>query len=165
MAEPISISAYAKLHGVTEQTIRDQINAGVIKRIARGVIDREQADRSWASLRRVHVTDHDESDAGRQSARAKIAGGIAKLRLIRHRFERVQSRHLDRKEALQDMLADVEVMLAELRQLAITETAPVAAALGIDTAVAADLLAEFTDLALGELGDLAAEASAAAQAT
>ena len=164
MAEPISIVDYAGLHGVTPRLIQQQIRAGVIKQLSRGVIDREQADRSWASLRRVHVTDQDENDAGRQSARAKIAGGIAKLRLIRHRFERLQARHLDRKEAMQDMLADVEVMLTELRGLAAAEAAPVAAALGIDTAVAADLLAEFVDLALGELGDLASEAEATAQA-
>ena len=37
----------------------------------------------------------------------------------------------------------------------------VATALGIDPAIAADLLAEFTDLVLGELGDLAGEARAA----
>ncbi len=164
MAEPISIAEYARLHGVSERTIYNQINTGVIKQLGRGIIDREQADRSWASLRRVRVTDQDENDAGRRSAQAKIAGGVAKLRLIRHRFERLQARHLDRKEAMQDMLADVEAMLAELRRLATTEAEPVAAALGIDTAVAADLLAEFTDLVLAELGDLAGEAEAAARA-
>lgn len=161
MAEPISIPAYAKLYNVTPKTIRNQIDLGLIRRIARGMIDREQADRAWASQRRARVTDQGESDAGRRSAQAKIAGGIAKLRLIRHRFERLQASHVDHKEKLQDVLGDVEIILAALRDLPKTEAETVAAELGIDPAVAADLLAEFTDLVLGELGDLAGEARAA----
>lgn len=161
MAEPISIADYAKLHGVSLQTIYNQITGGVIKQLTRGVIDREQADRAWASQRRVRVTDDGESDAGRRSAQAKIAGGVAKLRLIRHRYERLQASHVDHKEKLQDVLGDVEIILAALRDLPKTEAEAVATALGIDPAIAADLLAEFTDLVLGELGDLAGEARAA----
>lgn len=75
MAEPLSIAAYARLHGVSERTIYNHINTGVIKQLGRGIIDREQADRSWASLRRVRVTDQDENDAGGfRELRASISG-------------------------------------------------------------------------------------------
>ena len=161
MSELITVANYAKLHGVTPQAIYNQINAGIIKQLAPNTIDREQADRAWASQRRVRVTDDGESDAGRRSAQAKIAGGVAKLRLIRHRYERLQASHVDYKEKLQDVLGDVEIILAALRDLPKTEAEAVATALGIDPAIAADLLAEFTDLVLGELGDLAGEARAA----
>lgn len=160
----ITIAAYAKLHGCTPKTIRNAIDAGIIKRIGRGVIDKDQADRSWGSLRRVRVaTDDDTNDTGRQSARAKIAGGIAKLRLIRHKFEHLQKRHLDRQPAVDDLLGDVEKLLVALRTFPAAEAAAVAGQLGIDEAIARDLLSEFLDQVLVELGDLAGEARAAAE--
>ncbi len=164
MSELMTVASYATLHGVTAHAIYNQINAGVIKLVGKGVIDREQADESWGKLRRVRVAANDDSDLGRRTAQAKIAGGIAKLRLVRHRLERLQARYVDRKASVADLTADIETLLTELKALPAAEAATVADQLGIEPGAARDLLEQFIDLALGELGDIAGEATAAAQA-
>jgi len=158
----MSISEYARTRGVHRQAVQHQIRIGVIV-LVDGKIDPEQADASWGRVRNARITAQDDDD-GKRSARAKIAMAVAKLRAAQERFQQSRDRYGDREEAVRVAAAEADYVLAALATMPARHAAAFAAALGIDSAVARDILDNFTALVIAELGDLRAQAIRAAEA-
>src|SRR5262245_47610330 len=95
----LSLRQYAKTRGVALRAIQQAVEAGTV-RLVDGRMDPEQADNSWGVSRRGRMGVQDD-DVGRRSARAKIAVTLAKLRLVKERYETARERYVDRGEAIQ----------------------------------------------------------------
>jgi hypothetical protein len=156
-AKTASVAQYAKMHRVSEQTIRNAVAQGLIIMPTSGRIDIDQADASWAIQRRSRMTTQ-QTDQGRRSAEAKIVVGIAKLRLAKDKLEGVRERYINRAEFAAQANAEVQQFIVWLREIPDRCTAEFAAVLEISPTVAHQLLARFIDLCIVELGDLAEEA-------
>jgi hypothetical protein len=94
-----------------------------------------------------------DDDAGRRSARAKIAVTLAKFRLAKERFETVRDTFVDRDEAIAVARADADFVIQGLRAAPATQAAAFANELGIDAGTARAILEQFIALALAEIGD------------
>lgn len=156
LRDSTTIPQYAKDNQVDPATIREQVAKGVIK-LTNGRISRAQADASWGRIRRARIGMQNDDD-GRRSATAKIAGAIAKLRLAKDRLDAARERYVSRSDALSVAGDDVGLFLAALQAVPQQHAAALAAALAIDPATARHALDRFMTLAIGELGDLKAEA-------
>jgi hypothetical protein len=156
----MSARSYGRLRGADPRAIRRAISSGVIKRNADGLLDSEEADRSWASTRRAsRLAQHQHDDAGTRSAQSKVALAVARLREARRRFEAQRAKYVDRDEAIRVGQAEAAWVLDELRAAPNSAAARAfAAELGIDIETARVILRQFFDHALLEIGDLPGQA-------
>lgn len=99
-----------------------------------------------------------DDDAGRRSARAKVAVAVSKFRFAKERFDAAKERYLDRAEFVQVAGSEADYVLEALRAAPATYAAAFAVELSIAPQVAQAILTEFMGLALGEVGDLRAQA-------
>src|SRR5580704_13654496 len=112
----MSIRAYAKSRGTDPHAIRRAIAAGIIQRDAFGLINVEQADRSWSSTRRAsRLGQHQNGDTGTRSAQAKVALAVARLREAKRRLDAQRARYVDRAEAIRVGRAEAAWVLDQLR--------------------------------------------------
>jgi hypothetical protein len=150
-------SQYARTRKISPRALRHQINRGVVAIDDRGRVDPGQADDAYGRVRRARFTAQD-SESGRQSARAKILAAMAALRLAQDRLAGLRDRYVDRIEAVNITGADVETFLAALAAIPERNGAALAQTLGIGRRDARRMLDRFVALAVAELGDLRAEA-------
>src|SRR5262249_22162656 len=148
----MSLREYARTRNVTLRAIQQQVESGVIV-LEDGRVNPTQADDAWGPIRRTRATGAYD-DAGRRSARAKIAVAMAKLRLAQERYTAARDQLVDRGEAIDVARADAEFVLAQLRAAPAERYEEFADSLGIDRQLGRVVLAEFMALAIGELGDL-----------
>jgi hypothetical protein len=155
----MSVRAYARARGADDHAVRRAVAAGIIQRDADGKIDEAQADAAWASVRRASRLGANQlDDAGRRSARAKIAVAVAKFRFVKERYETARERYIDRAEFIEAAGSEADYVLDALRAAPATYAATFAAELSIEPAVARAILDEFVSLALAEIGDLRRQA-------
>lgn len=154
--ETLSLSEYARRRGVRLRAIQQQVESGTIQ-LVDGRVDPIQADASWGLIRRARMTVQDD-DAGRRSARAKVAVAVSKFRFAKERFDAAKERYLDRAEFVQVAGSEADYVLEALRAAPATYAAAFAVELSIAPQVAQAILTEFMGLALGEVGDLRAQA-------
>jgi hypothetical protein len=159
MAQPIGVKALARLTRVTPRAVRTARAAGHLVADSRNQFDPENArNAAWIAMRQAKA-----SHARNRDLDAKIAAAVAKLRLAQHRYEVAREKYVDRAEAVRIGAQDAGDFIAALRQAPAEEAAAFAAELRIDIGVARRILDQFIELAIGELGDLKAEAIRAAQ--
>lgn len=154
---------YARSRGVDPKAVRRGIAEGVIAVDDNGQIaDVEQADAAWLSTRRgSRLGQRQVDEAGVQSATAKAAVAAAALRLKTAKFETVSARYVDRQEAVTSAVAEAAYAIAALRAAPDGPAAETfAAALGIDVETARQILRDFTERVVAEIGDLEAMAAA-----
>jgi hypothetical protein len=160
----MSLRGYARARGADEHAIRRAVADGIIALDAEGKIDPHQADQAWASTRRASRLGASQlDDAGVRSARSKIAVKIAQFRMLRDRYEAARERYIDRAEFIEVAAAETRYVLDALRAAPATYAQAFATELSIEPAVAQDILTEFMNLALAEVGDLMAQAVADAK--
>lgn len=147
---------YARLRGVAHRAVQHHVETGTI-RLVDGMVDPKQADEAWDLIRRARVEVQDD-DAGRRSARAKVAVTLAKLRLAKQRFEALNESYVDRAEAIVVGRREAEHILDCLRAAPAAHAAAFAAALDIEPERARRILERFFGYAVAELGNLAAQA-------
>jgi hypothetical protein len=152
----MSLREYARTRGVAQRAIQQQVEAGTI-RLVNGRVDPVQADNSWGLIRRARMSVQDD-DAGRRSARAKIAVAVARLRLFRERYDRARDRYVDRAEAIEVARSEADYVLDALSAAPAARVEAFAAALAIEPAIARRILDRFVSLALSEIGDLRRQA-------
>lgn len=153
----MSLREYARTRGVALRAIQQHVESGTI-RLVDGRVDPEQADASWGAIRRARMSVQDD-DAGRRSARAKIAVAVARLRLLKECFETARERFVDRAESIETAGSEADYVLDALRASTNGPAAEAfAAELGIELAVARQILDRFVGLALAEVGDLRRQA-------
>ena len=95
-----------------------------------------------------------DDDAGRRSARAKVAVTLAKFRFVQERYEAARERYIDRAEFIEVAGSEANYVMDALRAAPATYAAAFAAELSIEPAVARGILDQFVGLALAEIGDL-----------
>lgn len=155
----MSIRAYAESRRADRAAIRRKIREGVIRLDGNGRIDPDQADTAWASTRRAsRLGQHQTSDLGQRSARAKVAVTAAKLRLIRNRYEKMKDRYVDRAEAVAVGEQEAVYVVEALRAAPAAYAPTLAAEMAIPQTSAARILEQFIALALIEIGDLPQQA-------
>lgn len=152
----MSVAAYAKLRGVTQRTIRYQIDKGVIAVVPGRVdtIDANQADEAWWIQRSARAIVN--SEAGQRNAQAKLADAGVRVRLARHRFETTRERFIDRNDTLAQIAEETELFLTELQEIPMQQQnhKMLMDELGIDQPTARTILARFVTLIVSEVGDL-----------
>jgi hypothetical protein len=154
----MSLREYARTRGVAQRAIQQQVEAGTI-RLVNGRVDPMQADNSWGLIRRASpLGQHQNDDAGRRSARAKIAVAVARLRLFRERYDRARDRYVDRAEAIEVARSEADYVLDALSAAPAARVEAFAAELAIEPVVARRILDRFVSLALSEIGDLRRQA-------
>jgi len=161
MAEGMSLRAYAKARGVGLRAIQYQVEQGTIQ-LVNGKVDPEQADASWGEIRRARM-EVQADDAGRRSARAKVAVAMAKLRLTKEEYETVRERYVDRAEAIETGWREADYIITSLQNVPLAYAESFATRLAIDPDVARQILARFIALVLGELGDIRRQAAREAE--
>jgi hypothetical protein len=154
--ETLSLREYARRRGVALRAIQQQVESGTIQ-LVDGRVDPTQADNSWGVIRRARMTSQGD-DAGRRSARAKVAVTVAKFRFVKERYEAARERFIDRAEFVEVAGSEADFVLDALRAAPATYAAAFAAELSIEPAVAQEILTEFMTLALAEVGDLRRQA-------
>lgn len=163
----MSIRGYAAARAVDRKTIRAKIREGVIVLDAAGRIDSEQADAAWASTRRAsRLGQHQNGEAGTHSAVAKIAVAAAKLQLATAKFETANARYADRQQAVVVARAEAAYFIDSLRAAPDSAAAETfAATLGIDIERGRQILRQFVERVLAEIGDLEQQAAHDAEVT
>jgi hypothetical protein len=152
--ETVSITAYAASRNADRQAIRRAINNGVIT-LVDGRIDPDQADAAWASTRRASRLGHHQNDeAGRRSAMSKIAVTLAKLRLVKQKYETLRERYVDRAEAVAVGGQEASYVIQSLKDAPGAYAPTLAAEMGIPLEAAERILGRFINLVLVEIGDL-----------
>jgi hypothetical protein len=155
----MSIRRYAASRGSDPKTIRRKIAEGVIVRDADGLIDPHPADESWNVARRAsRLGQHQDDDAGRRSARAKVAVTMSKLRLLKEDFETQKERYLDRAEVIETHRREADYILESLRAVPAAYAETFAAQLHITPDLGREILDQFMTLVLAELGDIRRQA-------
>ena len=156
----MSVRSYAASRGADRKAIRRAIDAGLIQRDADGMIDPQQADESWGHVRRAsrmgQHQQHQDDDAGRRSARAKVAVAMSKLRLLKEEFEAAREKFVDRGEAVEQHRREADYILESLRAVPAAYATTFAQQLGITPDLGREILDRFVVLALAEIGDIRA---------
>jgi hypothetical protein len=160
----MSIRSYARARSADEQSVRRAVRDGVIALDAEGRVDPTQADASWGLIRRgSRLGARQIDDAGVRSARAKIAVAIAKFRFVKDRYDAAADRYIDRAQFSEVAASEADYVLDALRAAPAIHAAAFAVELAIDPMVAREILTEFIQLALGEIGDIRQQAIADAK--
>jgi len=152
----MSLRGYARARGVALRAIQQQVEAGTIK-LVNGRVDPVQADASWGLIRRARLEVQDD-DAGRRSARAKVAVATAKLRLLKEDFEAAKERYVDRAEAVEQGQREADYILESLRAIPAAYASTFAEQLHITPDLGREILDQFMALILAELGDIRRQA-------
>jgi hypothetical protein len=154
--ETLSLREYARRRGVALRAIQQQVESGTIQ-LVDGRVDPIQADASWGLIRRARMSVQDD-DAGRRSARAKVAVAVAKFRFVKQRYDAAKEKYIDRGEFIEVAGNEADYVLDALRAAPATYAAAFAVELSIAPQVAQAILTEFMTLALAEIGDLRRQA-------
>jgi hypothetical protein len=155
---PMSIKSYAASRGSDPQAIRRAVSRGIVK-LVDGKVDPEQADASWASVRRAsRLGQYQHDEVGERAARAKIAVTLGRLRLIKQRLDIARERYVDRSEAIAVGEFEAVYTLDSLRAAAGAHSAKLATQMGIPDETARRILDRFVGLMLVEIGDLPGQA-------
>jgi hypothetical protein len=154
--ETLSLREYARRRGVALRAIQQQVESGTI-RLVDGRVDPAQADASWGVIRRARMSVQDD-DAGRRSARAKVAVTVAKFRFVKQRYDAAKEKYIDRSEFIQVAGAEADYVVEALRNAPATYAQAFAVELAITPELAQAILTEFMTLALAEVGDLRRQA-------
>lgn len=152
----MSLRGYARARGVALRAIQQQVEAGTIK-LVNGRVDPVQADASWGLIRRARLEVQDD-DAGRRSARAKVAVTMSKLRLLKEDFETQKERYLDRAEVVETHRREADYIIESLRAVPAAYTETFAEQLHITPDLGREILDRFMVLVLAELGDIRRQA-------
>jgi hypothetical protein len=163
----MSARGYARSRGIDERQVRRKISEGAITRDANGQVNEAQADAALLSIRRgSRLGVHQLDDAGRRSARAKIAMTVAKLRFAKERFDTAREQLVDRAEAIEVAGREADYVIEALRAAPNSLAAEAfAAEIAIEPAVAQAILERFVSLTLSEIGDLRGQAIRDAERT
>jgi hypothetical protein len=150
------VAQYARMRGVSERTIRYQIEQGRIETLPDGRIDAVQADESWWIRRNARSTM--QGEAGRRNAQAKLIDAGVRIRLARHQLEAMRERYIDRSETSMQIANEIQAFVSELHTLPISKQyqRALAADLRVTQAAARRILERFVTLILSEIGDLEA---------
>src|SRR5580704_6166918 len=104
---PMSIREYSRTRGADRNSVRHAISTGLIVVDEDGLIDSAQADASWGAVRRSPYlvrsatrTGEQDGETAARSARAKLAIGLARLRLLKQRYETMREKFVDRALAV-----------------------------------------------------------------
>jgi len=152
------MAEYARMRDVAPYAISQQVMTGVIK-LVDGKVDVEQADASWGVARRAsRGIIKQDTDAGRRSAKAKVAVTLAKLRLLKQRFEDLSDRYVDRAEAVAQGETEAAYVLEGLRSAPAAYGATLASEMGIAPDAAVRILERFVAAVVVEIGDLPRQA-------
>ena len=151
----MSMEQYANSRGVARRAIQQAVLSGVIK-LFDGKVSPEQADQSWGVARRAsRGAIHQDTDAGRRSAKAKVALALARLRSLRQRLDATREKYVDRAEAIAVAEQEANYFLHCLRAAPAGYADTLAAELSISPEAARRILDRFVGLTLVEIGDLA----------
>ncbi len=162
---PMSIREYSRTRGADRNSVRHAISTGLIMVDDDGLIDSAQADASWGAVRRSPYlvrsptrTAGQDSEAAQRSAKAKVAIALARLRLLKQRFETERERYVDRAEAVAVGEQEANYVLDGLRAAPGSYAPTLAEEMGIPLETAQRILDRFIGLTLVEIGDLARQA-------
>jgi hypothetical protein len=161
---PMSIREYSRTRGADRNSVRHAISTGMIMVDDDGLIDSAQADASWGAVRRSPYLVRSPSrtgqdtEAGQRSALAKVAIALARLRLLKQRFETERERYVDRAEAVAVGEQEATYVLDALRAAPASYAPTLAQEMGIPLEAAQRILDRFIGLTLVEIGDLARQA-------
>lgn len=146
---------YARSRGVARRAIQQQVVTGVIQ-LFDGKIDPAQADASWGVIRRGSrgLVNVQPNEAGQRSAKAKVAITLAKLRLVKQRYETEREKFVDRALAVTTGEQEAVYVLDGLRAAPASYAPSLAAEMGIPLETAQRVLDRFIGLTLVEIGDL-----------
>lgn len=154
----MSMEQYANSRGVGRRAIQLQVINGVIKLID-GKVDPVQADESWGVARRAsRGAIHQQDDAGRRSAQAKVAVTLGRLRLLRQRLEMMREKYVDRAEAVAVGESEAVYVLDSLRAAPAGYAETLAEEMDISPEQARRILEHFIAAVLIEIGDLPRQA-------
>jgi hypothetical protein len=127
----------------------------VIKLTQHGLVDRIQADRSWAAVRRSPYLGR--ADPNAQSAKARIRRTKAKLELARDAVARIIDQYAPRSAAIEEYRRQGAFLIDALKAMPAQEADTLARELSITPAKARVLLDDFVALCIKDIGDLSGQ--------
>lgn len=160
----VPLTAYAKMRGVHDNSIRTAIKAGEIERGADGKVSVEQADETWYAGHQARLNGHEQNRQGESRlVRAKVASGVVKAQLARHRLQEMTGSHVDRSDVASSVATETRAILTMLQTVADRRAGELAATVGVSVAVARSMLDRLLAQVLDELADIEDELAAAVQ--
>src|SRR5262249_41541811 len=120
----MSVRAYAKAREVTHSTVLHHVKRGVIQLTKDGLVDRIQADRARAAVRRSPYLGR--GDPNGQSAQARIRKITAKLEMARDAVARLHDQYAPRSDANEEYKREAKVVIDALKAMPEQEAATVA---------------------------------------
>ena len=151
----------ADLVGMTEGGIRYHIRHGHIRPLPDGSMDPADA----AMLRQAERITQATDQRSEKLLKVRVLGGVIKTRRLRLTIKEAQARTVERQPLEAALIARTRQITERVKSWPERYASEVAGELGIDLAVASDILRRFTSVALHELGDIEAEALRLCQTT
>jgi hypothetical protein len=163
---PMSIREYSRTRRADRNSVRHAIATGLI------VVDDDGRIAAWRPRCPVRPCGSPSGqDTGRagwspssrrpapdRSAKAKVAITLAKLRLVKQRFDAMRERYVDRAEAVAVGEQEANYVLQGLRAAPAAYAPTLAKEMGIPQEAAQRILDRFIGLTLVEIGDLPRQA-------
>jgi hypothetical protein len=143
----------ADLNGLSLSSLRYHLQTGTLRAGADGRLSRSDVE-ALRDSRRVDAVQDERSAA---LLKARVSGGAVKLKNLRLSVAALQARTVERATVEAAMDESTVAVLAMIKSWPDRHAERIAAELDIPPGAARELLAEFADLALAELGDIRAE--------
>ncbi len=157
MSDRLSRSDVARLTGLSEAGVRWHIRAGNIEvgpdgRLSHADAVRLRTTRNVISTKLVERTD--------RLVRSRVRAGAIKLKRLKLRTEQLNAGTIERAAMAPKLQRSCALVLARIAEWPDRYAEQLAGELACDLAVARTVLQRFSTVALAELGDIEAEASA-----
>lgn len=148
----------AQLAGMKRQGVAYHIAKGHISRGADGRLNR--ADAQMLRQQRRVLTDQPTDARGSNLLKVRVRAGAVKIKRLRLEYTKLQQRTVERSLIAAKLQDSGRTVLAQLASWPDRYAEQLAGDLGLAVEAARAVLQQFSELAVVELGDVAAEADA-----
>jgi hypothetical protein len=150
MSERLSRAEVGRRVGLTDQAVSYHATVG---HITPGP-DGKYTERDVATLRSMQRVQEASSDRTANLLRIKVHAGAVKVRQTQLKFREIEAKTADRAEVIATIGHQADAITDRIHTWSQRYSADLALMLGVEPAVAGDILQELSELALAELGSI-----------